>query len=138
MKPDRESPKSSVEKCAAIILRDRKLLVVRKRGTAIFISPGGKIEPGETQLDCLRREIAEELRVEITAAVPFGSFERPSALEDITIRIHAWTTTITQDCVPGSEIEEIRWISGSEYLPLGSVFAECVLPELVRRGLVDG
>ncbi|WP_323989144.1 NUDIX domain-containing protein [Nguyenibacter sp. L1] len=137
MNSARTSPHDMIEKCAAIILKNRKLLVVRKRGTMIFISPGGKIEPGETQLDCLRREIAEELCTEITEATSFGLFERSSALEDLTIRVHVWTTKTAQDCAPGGEIEEIRWITGAEHLPLGSVFAECVLPELVRQGLVD-
>lgn len=70
-----------IEKCAAVILRDNRLLVVRKRGTSIFISPGGKISGGESQIQCLRRELKEELCADLIDAKPFGTYERPSAFE---------------------------------------------------------
>lgn len=123
-----------IEKCAAIILQDRHLLVVRKFGTSVFISPGGKIAAGETQFECLRRELKEELAVGLVDAEPFGTFDRPSAFEDAKVRIHVWFTTIAGTCTACAEIEEIRWITGADRLPLGSVFAECVIPDLVRLG----
>ena len=54
---------------AAVILDARgHMLVVRKRSTAAFMQPGGKIMPGESAVDALHREIAEELGVERAAA----------------------------------------------------------------------
>lgn len=123
-----------IEKCAAIILRKRRLLVVRKRGTSVFISPGGKIVSGETQFECLQRELKEELDVRLINAEPFGTFDRLSALENTEVRIHVWFTTIAGKCTARAEIEELRWIAGADRLPLGSVFAECVVPDLVRSG----
>jgi 8-oxo-dGTP diphosphatase len=123
-----------VEKCAAVIVLDRRLLVVRKRGTKIFISPGGKVAPGESQIECLRREIKEELDADLIRAEPFGTYERPSALEKGIVRIHAWLATIAGECVPCAEIDELRWITATEEVPLGSVFAECVIPALVQNG----
>lgn len=123
-----------IEKCAAVILLEHRLLVVRKRGTNVFISPGGKIAPGESQIECLRREIREELDAELVRAEPFGTYERPSAFERGFVRIHAWLATIAGVCAPQAEIEELRWITASEPVPLGSVFSECVIPRLVQGG----
>ena len=53
---------------AAIIIRDHKLFATQ-RGYGNFKDfwefPGGKVEPGETPQDALKREIREELATEI-------------------------------------------------------------------------
>lgn len=126
-----------IEKCAAIILNQRRLLVVRKHGSSVFISPGGKISEGENQFDCLRRELREELSVELVYGEPFGTYERPAADEGSMIRIHVWLVEVFGECTPSSEIEELRWITGSDPLPVGSVFAECVIPELISGDHLD-
>ena len=48
-----------------------RLLVVRSRNKKAFYLPGGKIEPGETPSDAVRREVREELGIEL---------ERPEVL----------------------------------------------------------
>lgn len=54
----------------AIIIRDEKLLLGRKQGdpeigAGTLNGPGGKLEPNESLLDCLVREIREEVAIEI-------------------------------------------------------------------------
>jgi len=44
---------------SAIIIKNKKLLLVKKKET--WILPGGKPEENETDLECLKREIDEEL-----------------------------------------------------------------------------
>ncbi|WP_074444312.1 NUDIX hydrolase [Saliniramus fredricksonii] len=126
-----------MEKCAAIIIREKTLLVVRKRFTNIFISPGGKIEPGETQIQCLRREVAEEIGVEISDALYFDSFEREAAFDHKIIIIHAWFVSVYGECYPNSEIEEIRWVNGKTRVPIASIFKDCVIPRLLAQDLID-
>lgn len=64
------------EVTAAIILKDNKVLIAQRapgenlEGKWEF--PGGKIEPGETPQDCLKREIWEELEVNIDFLEYFG------------------------------------------------------------------
>ncbi|MHB8127162.1 MAG: (deoxy)nucleoside triphosphate pyrophosphohydrolase [Desulfitobacteriaceae bacterium] len=54
---------------AAIILKDNKVLIAQRAPDDKFANkwefPGGKIDPGETPLECLKREIREELDVDI-------------------------------------------------------------------------
>jgi 8-oxo-dGTP pyrophosphatase MutT (NUDIX family) len=38
-----------------------RIFLVRKRGTAVFMQAGGKIDPGETAFEALARELGEEL-----------------------------------------------------------------------------
>ena len=49
------------------VLRDGALLTVRKRGTSRFMLPGGKLEPGETPVECAVREAAEEIGLVLAA-----------------------------------------------------------------------
>ena len=55
---------------AAVVERDRSFLVTRRRHGAhlegCWEFPGGKCEVGETHATCLRREMREELDVDIT------------------------------------------------------------------------
>jgi len=66
---------------AAVIEKDGKILIAqRKQGGALagkWEFPGGKIEPGETPEQCLRRELAEEFSVDtrIGAFVCSSKFE---------------------------------------------------------------
>ena len=57
------------EVTAAIILRDKAILIAqRAQGQNLATKwefPGGKIESGETPQECLKREIKEELNVDI-------------------------------------------------------------------------
>nr|WP_242100726.1 GNAT family N-acetyltransferase [Stutzerimonas stutzeri] len=60
-----------------------RVLVVRKRGTRFFMLPGGKAERGERPLDTLRRELHEELDLQLAEAdfQPLGHFQAPAANE---------------------------------------------------------
>lgn len=56
--------------CGVAILRDRKLLLIRRARppeAGGWSLPGGKVEYGERTLDAARREIAEELGVTLGA-----------------------------------------------------------------------
>lgn len=52
-------------RCRAVILHEGKLLVVRHKADASFVAlPGGHLEWGENVIECMSREIVEELGVE--------------------------------------------------------------------------
>jgi len=101
---------------AALLLRSNgDTLLVRKRGTAAFMQPGGKMEPQETAEAALARELLEELslRVETKELTFLGRFQAPAANEPDHIvvadifRLHVGDAEVTAT----AEIEEIRWIS---------------------------
>ena len=48
------------------------MLVVRKRGTAMFMQPGGKIMAGESAVEAVHREVVEELGVAASTVQPIG------------------------------------------------------------------
>lgn len=65
------SPHQRVRVVAAVIQRADNFLVcqrpLHKRHGGLWEFPGGKVEPGEDDLSALRRELREELAVEVVA-----------------------------------------------------------------------
>ncbi|TPI53636.1 NUDIX domain-containing protein [Mesorhizobium sp. B2-4-4] len=87
-----------------------RLLLVRKRGTSAFMQPGGKIEPRESPLDALVRELREELglAVDLATTSRLGLF---SANEpDSTVEAELFGLSIDSQPIAAPEIEEIIWL----------------------------
>lgn len=58
-----------IEVAAGLVFHDRRLLLAQRRSGdhlgGLWEFPGGKREPGETFPECLRRELREELGIEV-------------------------------------------------------------------------
>lgn len=95
------------------VIRDDagRMLVVRKRGTAIFMKPGGKREPGEDDLTALARELDEELGCKLVSADLLGHFEAPAANEaGFTVKAATYLAKVEGDIAVRAEIEAMAWI----------------------------
>ncbi len=103
---------------ALVVERSGETLLVRKRGTKAFMQPGGKIEPGESALEALVRELKEEIGLDIApeSARFIGRFEAAATNEpDHVVEAEVFRVDIAgKDILPAGEIEEARWISVRE------------------------
>lgn len=129
----------TIDKVAWIHVREGRLLCVRSHGKASFYMPGGKRDPGETDEECVQREIGEELGVTLRPATlrPVGTFEaqadgKPAGT---MVRISCWGGDYDGELEPRAEIAELAWLS---YADRGrcSLAAQIILDELHRRGEV--
>ena len=96
---------------AAVVEREGKLLVCKrpahKRHGGLWEFPGGKVEIGEDDLAALRRELREELEVDVVAVAP-EVFRRDDPGSQFTIAFVP--TTIAGD-PQALEHDEIVWAS---------------------------
>jgi mutator protein MutT len=63
---------AAIKVVAGLIYKDGRLLVCQRRADGAFPLkwefPGGKVEKGETDVDALKRELREELAIEVCGA----------------------------------------------------------------------
>jgi 8-oxo-dGTP diphosphatase len=105
----------SIDKVAWIYIKNRKLLAARSKGKTAFYTPGGKREGNETDLEVLKREMKEELSIEIelNTANYIGKFgaQAHGKPEGIMVVLQCYSSDFKGELTPSSEIEEIGWLT---------------------------
>ena len=109
-----------------------RMLLVRKTGTSAYMQAGGKIEPGETPLDALRRELAEEIGlVPVEEPAYVGRFQASAANKPgRVVEAELFHLTVAHRPAAAAEIAEALWvpIAEAEALPLAPMTHTHVLP----------
>lgn len=121
---------------ASAIITDAsgRCLLVRKRGTTHFIQPGGKMEPDELPIAALRRELQEELNLNL-AEQDFsyvGRFTDEAINEPgrVVIAEIYHSVIAATDFQPAAEIEDVIWYSpdGSQSVLLAPMTENHLIP----------
>jgi A/G-specific adenine glycosylase len=101
----------------AVIWNQQQQILIDKRRQdgllgGLWEFPGGKIEPGETVEDCIRREIQEELGIEITVGDRLISIDHAYTHFKVTLFVHH-CQHVRGEPQP-LECDEVRWVTLAE------------------------
>ncbi|MFD1136558.1 8-oxo-dGTP diphosphatase MutT [Paenibacillus urinalis] len=105
---------------AAAIIEDTqgRILIARRREgksqAGLWEFPGGKIEAGESSENCLRRELQEEMKIEIEPYAFFAVNEH--AYETVEIRLFAYRARLLKGTIELTDHDEYRWIQVGEMM----------------------
>ena len=100
-------------------------------GADFYWTPGGGVEPGETPVDALHREIMEELGLRVTSYVPHSLFEYDNQ------RVENFLIEVEGDMQVGGEITSADWYwTGSNINP-SEGFKNTTLRRLLVENLID-
>lgn len=126
-----------IDKVAWLELADGQILSTRSQGKNVYYLPGGKREPGESDIDTLTREILEELAVTInpTTAVHEGTFtaQAHGHASGVEVQMTCYSASFEGVPKPSSEIEEIRWLTYQDR-PLVSPVDQLIFDHLHGAG----
>ncbi|MGL4339826.1 MAG: exonuclease domain-containing protein [Rhodoglobus sp.] len=125
---------------AAAIITDSagRALLVRHRGSSIFLQPSAKIERGESAVDALSRELFTELGLELDLGVTeyLGSFRSDASHEAETVtRAEVFALICDQNFSATEEIEELTWIDNEDPagIELDSLTRDVIVPLWITR-----
>jgi A/G-specific adenine glycosylase len=115
--PQKKSGKFKIEVGAACILKDGKYLVQTRPMGKSFVGqwefPGGKREKGETFRDCVKREIQEELGIEVSVRPHFCEIIQEFEKTILVLRFHR--CQIQRGEPRAQEGQDIRWVAPSKF-----------------------
>jgi mutator protein MutT len=118
------SPRRVLHVVAIALIRahPRRLFVARrhpdKRHGGLWELPGGQVEAGESEGEALRREIQEELSIDVTLGERLGEATVSAGAFDVRMAVHAadhWTGEIAlvdhDACrwLTADALESVRW-----------------------------
>ena len=106
-----ETPKHSVSVAAAIFRDDGRVLAIQRRDNAHWEPPGGVLELGETVEEGLRREVREEVGVEIEIESLTGVYKN---MELGIVALVFRCRVADGEPVTSSEVVDVDWLSRSE------------------------
>jgi 8-oxo-dGTP diphosphatase len=99
---------------AGLLVREGKVLIaLRKAGKHMgrkWEFPGGKIHPGESPEECLRRELAEELDIETRVGGLVGTARYSNAEADIDLEILLYRAEYLSGTFTLRDHEALAWV----------------------------
>jgi mutator protein MutT len=120
---------------AAIIRRNEHILLTRRKPDAhlpgLWEFPGGKVEPGESLIAALQRELREELAIDVE--VQEECYTTTHHYPAKSVELHFFNCTIIDGEPHLIDVAEFRWVKSSDLLSYSFPEADLELVERLAR-----
>ncbi len=102
---------------AAVIEREGRYLITQRRPTAVlplmWEFPGGKVEPGETDVQALKREMLHRLGADIECGKLISFVSHP--YEHYTVDLFLYDCRLLTDRLDALNVNAFKWVASSEF-----------------------
>jgi A/G-specific adenine glycosylase len=120
-----KAPIPHYQAAAGVLLEQDQVLIGRRPENkllgGLWEFPGGKQDPGEDLETCLRRELREELDIEIEVGKSLGVFEH--TYTHFSISVHAFFSRIKKGAPQALDHTELAWVEPIKLVryPMGKI-----------------
>ncbi len=102
---------------AAVLERDGRYLITQRRATAVlplmWEFPGGRVEPGETDGQALKREVVHRLGAEIDVGKLISFVSHP--YEHYVVDLFLYECRLLSEQMETRNVSAYRWVASSEF-----------------------
>jgi ADP-ribose pyrophosphatase YjhB (NUDIX family) len=123
-------------RAGALIINNKRIVLVSNDEIGLYWTPGGRLNDNEDYDNALRREILEELGVEIKEAKLFSQVSH-----DYTPVAKYFLVEVSGDPKPATEeVTKVGWFT-KEQIESGEIkvtpnFTKEIFPQLIKAGLL--
>lgn len=107
---------SVIEVAAGLVFREGKLLITQRcKGShleGLWEFPGGKVEPNESYEECLRRELREELGIEVAVGGLLESISHDYPEKSVHLKF--FKCTLVQNEPSPIGCDAVAWVTASQ------------------------
>lgn len=102
---------------AAVLERDGKYLITQRRAAAVlpllWEFPGGRVEPGETDPQAVKRELLHRLGVEIEVGKLISFVSHP--YEHYVVDLFLYECTLLTESLEPRAVNAFKWVASGDF-----------------------
>ena len=144
--PQREFPTAPLVGVGGVVVDDQARVLLIKRGAepmkGQWSLPGGLLELGETLIEGVKREVAEETGlnvvpeavVEVVDRIYTNSDDQKSEVRYHYVVVDYWCRVIGGDLQPSSDASEVAWVSRAEWSDINPYSLDSITVQVIEKG----
>jgi|SRR3989338_5259504 len=129
-----------LKRISAVVIKDKKILLVTGYDESFYWTPGGKAEENEGAEDALRREIKEELNLNIMSLRKYMKYIGENLTTKKTMEVDCYLVKTKGVLKPQKEITKFIWAKKEDILSKKFILTkntrDNLIPNLIRDKLI--
>jgi 8-oxo-dGTP diphosphatase len=111
--------KEVIRVVAAVIEHDGRYLITQRNANAVlpllWEFPGGRVEPGESETECLKREVRGRIGVEVEVGNKLGEHQHDYTTYQVHLTMYSCKLPAEARPYPAA-VADLRWVTSRDFL----------------------